>query len=1293
MLAYNMDDLKKYNKRSVRDIVLANILSKKDIITNATLESLITKHEKIVANKKSSKAMMIRLNNKVNEYKAPFIPKVTQINQPQTIKPILLSANKLKQIKKEEQKMIDVGRAKLKNFLKDSHQVVSFFVTVYLPKNPAYKGSNSFHYDGLDWTPLSKNTHGDLRSFFLEKEAINFSNLYNSLKKINYIIESEALMKHEYYHYAYGNSDGFRSIIRDFVGFDNLDSFVYQEAYCPNDEFLLKIDGLSVKPINKTPTNYVDDKAYDDASNMFLSNAYIKVNTNTDIYTSDYVKKNFKSRSCWLSLLLDVYKKPFDKYYTSTKLTYESIHAIIGDCPMQAYNNGYSFKQVVKFFKKYKLNLYMFDIAFNLVAKHVEEKPNNNIRPTTMYVIFHNGHIYHVNDNLNSLSKKLSSHIDKPVVYEPSDKYYLSHQNELENDTQIIDNYDDLVKIIENKKITGTIHLIYQNSCFDLWFDLLKKMKYEASIKMRDRKIDFSGLSLKNINDKNIIIKSYSEKGMQVNKEFGDSKMFHTYIEKQNNFCNKLLNKNYISKYSPQVQSLLKDCGIGGLMGYFEDIYEKTDVIEIDYNKFYTSLLRDIENIPVINSFDNFINYDGHEIKDYSLYYVEKKNCDIAYPINHFSLCYGMNIKDMLDELHIIAFLEPSKLKTNISGILIKEVFDDETLTETMKKNIVNHCIGRFHKSYNKNTFSCASNNIEEANKVKQTHGGHIIPLEDAGIYLNYVEMKTEITDGFKLLSHMIYDIAHKRLFNLKKKVESYDLRVVKCNTDCLWIAKDSEKFDLFYNDNKDLFDVSAIGKLKIEEKIALGGKCLAVKRFIDVYQPVAKQYKKEVIVKDEWDREEMKHILDNNKNLVIKADIAGAGKTNAFVHYCKENKISALFICPWNSLCFNLKSKGNDALTLDKVVGLRFDGANFKQTKEVDIEEYEMVVFDEIFLYDTYKLQCIKEFMHKHSGIRFYATGDEHQNKPIETLNVVNSKVYYNNIISSMFENSITLHQNKRCKTKEDQEKMKMITDAVRNSNSKLEAIEVLKKYFKCIYDKKDIVTQKNVCALNKTCEWVNSLIHKPFEGEVFYEGLDIICRKTLVTKAMKLTVNNTYEIVNVEDGIYWITDGDDLYYIGKDILEKHFRLSYARTCHSYQGMSEDDAICIFDINHFMVDIDWIYTAITRSTCIDNIYIYLGKTPYQETLCDLKSQIRKMIDGHYTQDYKKDRLRSHMNLNYVNVNWTMKQLFSNKCSDCHKHFDVSEPECFSIDRIDNNLGHFIFNCRVICRRCNVSKK
>jgi superfamily II DNA or RNA helicase len=131
--------------------------------------------------------------------------------------------------------------------------------------------------------------------------------------------------------------------------------------------------------------------------------------------------------------------------------------------------------------------------------------------------------------------------------------------------------------------------------------------------------------------------------------------------------------------------------------------------------------------------------------------------------------------------------------------------------------------------------------------------------------------------------------------------------------------------------------------------------------------------------------------VIDKNNKLIIKADIAGAGKTSSFINYIKSYNKNALFICPWNSLCFNLKSKGLDAMTLDKVIGLRFNGHDFKEGKGLDINDYD-------------KLEYIKDLMDKHSHIKFYATCDENQNKPIETLNINNCKAYYNNIISSMF-------------------------------------------------------------------------------------------------------------------------------------------------------------------------------------------------------------------------------------------------------------------------------------------------
>ena len=1364
MFSYNMEsDLKNYNKSSVRDIVYHNLFQKQKLMTKSTFTTFQKRFTKIMKEKDGSKAFLIKLNKDLDNYKPSTegykkedgVFKKAEI--PTQIKS--LTSNKLKEIKKEEQKMIEQGRSKLKNFLHDNHKTVSFSCAVFIPFDPKvdkYKGNNAIFSNGIHWKPLSRSDIGDLKSYYLSYETVKAEFLYKQIKSYG----NEIIKTLDYNEYN-GKDGNFRGLITEFTSFSDLDEFINFQSV--SDAFLLKIFDLSVQKMKNTETNYFSDEAFDDIANTFLSNKYTSCDTTKNIYSSSYVNKTYKPTSCWLSLLLEVYRVPFQKHYKKFELSYQYIHDIIGDGALKKEGNGYSFKQVKKFFEKYNLKLSMYDNHNNLVEQYIPNKENRDIRPNSLSVVFHNNHIYLLNNELSSLSHKKKAGL---IIKEPSDKFYLAEKKELENDTRIINSYSDLEKIINDKKITGTVHLIYQKSCFDLWYDLLTKMKYEANIRMRDSRLDFSGLTLRNINDKNIIIQSYYEDGVVVDKVFEDSKMFHNYIEKKNNVLNKLLNKNYISKYSRQVQNMLKDCGIGGLIGNFDYIDEDTDCIEIDYNKYYTSILRDIKKIPVINGFDNFKDYDKHEIKDYNLYYVQKKDDKIEYPINHYSLCYGFNIKDITNNIHIIAYLEPSKLKTNIAEDLINEIYEDSTLETKMKKDIFNHCIGMFHKSYNKNTYANICTNREEALKYKHDYGGYIIPMktDEITFYLNYIYVQKEITDGFKLISHMIYDTAHKKLFDLKKKVEDHGLKVLRCNTDCLYIEK-SEKFDSFYNENLDIFDPAEVGKLKVSmkkisaesvtvirkekyertnkriidlknkfiekgfnvlkctdellhieksdnfdefynenlnlfEKLLIKdvtrsrGSLLEIKKYNNVYYPMPKLITNEIIMKDERDIDEMKVILDSYQDVIIKADIAGAGKSHAFKAYFKNNNKKVLFICPWNTLCFKLKREGFDSETLDKVLGLIYNGDDFKQGKNFNVEEYESIVFEEIFLYDTFKLQKIKEFMEKHRKIRFYANGDENQNKPIETLSISNKKDYYNNIVSSMFPRFITFHDNKRCKDIEDAKKMKDITNKIRNAKTKKEAVDVLLNNFKIIYKKEDIKTEKNVCALNNTANWVNALIHKPLGGEVYYQGLDLICKKTYKAKNIKIVVNNTYTITDINSDIYEISDdGIETMYFSKEMLDNYFRLSYAQTCHSLQGDSVDIPITIFDINHFMVDNDWIYTAITRTTELNNINIYMGDS-FNDEEKKLKNQIKYMIEGHKESDSNKNRMLKNNKYKYVSVDWTMNQLKTVKrCSMCFKSFDVSNFECFSIDRIDNNIGHYEFNCQIICRRCNVGKK
>jgi hypothetical protein len=213
-----------------------------------------------------------------------------------------------------------------------------------------------------------------------------------------------------------------------------------------------------------------------------------------------------------------------------------------------------------------------------------------------------------------------------------------------------------------------------------------------------------------------------------------------------------------------------------------------------------------------------------------------------------------------------------------------------------------------------------------------------------------------------------------------------------------------------------------------------------------------------------------------------------------------------------------------------------------------------------------------------------------------------------------------------------------------------------------------------------------LNGLLHK--EEKQYYVGLELICKKTLKNGCC---TNGTYQIIDIDDNIFTLMDLEESYIVEKETIKAYFDMPYARTCHSYQGLSENEALTIFDLDHYMTDNDWVYTAITRTTDLNNIYIYDGKYPYKKDSRDLKIKIQERIQGHlkYDIDTGKEILGK-----YITLDWVLNKLKNNKiCKYCHKHFDTSNIESFSIDRKDNNIGHIEMNCQLICRRCNNAKK
>ena len=82
---------------------------------------------------------------------------------------------------------------------------------------------------------------------------------------------------------------------------------------------------------------------------------------------------------------------------------------------------------------------------------------------------------------------------------------------------------------------------------------------------------------------------------------------------------------------------------------------------------------------------------------------------------------------------------------------------------------------------------------------------------------------------------------------------------------------------------------------------------------------------------------------------------------------------------------------------------------------------------------------------------------------------------------------------------------------------------------------------------------------------------------------------------------------------------------MPYANTCDSVQGLSIDNKITIFDCNTPYVDRYFIWTALTRSTDLNNVQIY--KHSKEEVMSLKRSWVRlyfnQKIQGYKQQDKK----------------------------------------------------------------------
>ena len=144
---------------------------------------------------------------------------------------------------------------------------------------------------------------------------------------------------------------------------------------------------------------------------------------------------------------------------------------------------------------------------------------------------------------MKRLQQKIDVYLERDIIHVPSSSYKIVKKEDEDIKVKIIEDFDDLKKMLDDDSISGDVKCFFLNesSCFSLWRELYVQMKYEASFKMFNDKLDFSMLRISNINGKNIQVYTYEEDGVFFQKDFGSEERFSNYLIKKKFVLDQLL--------------------------------------------------------------------------------------------------------------------------------------------------------------------------------------------------------------------------------------------------------------------------------------------------------------------------------------------------------------------------------------------------------------------------------------------------------------------------------------------------------------------------------------------------------------------------------------------------------------------------------------------------------------------------------------------------------------------------------------------------------------------------------
>ena len=777
----------------------------------------------------------------------------------------------------------------------------------------------------------------------------------------------------------------------------------------------------------------------------------------------------------------------------------------------------------------------------------------------------------------------------------------------------------------------------------------------------------------------------------------------------------------------------------------------------IDFCKQYASCLvqsSDKYGLPVVSIFEQFQQYKGAPVKANLLYIVKILKHHPVYNKRH-TLMFGFELIEVLKWSEIIPVQIVQVLNliwVPVKGIstFIKELFDPKNPMDDMfKKAIPNKAIGMCGKRENKIKDVQLFKNKDDAIMHLQKHGGHLTELgPHSGVYALHKHQKMDLTNGFRPIREMVLSTARLNMMQLyvDLMVKAEGCIITGLKTDAIFFQPPPDFID--FRDVPCIKDLltNKLGGARLEfEKVPPAKEVYMVEKSAPLPRVINfdNTYcvpKRPTSVKNEFSLKSVHECLGDKSFLSC---LGGHGKSHAAITYqimSWANKEAILVVTPFNSIAHNVcKKYGVPTCTFHAFIGEGHDGAH---VKPFNLEGIKGIVFDEILLLSHAQLTKLymwseevdktyevcdgpdpKQFPNEEGHYEIYngewvrkyevlATGDPMQLEAID--DVINNarKIEY---VKQLFPNVFTLNYNWRLKTDADRKRMAQLEKSLFALKSKKEIAGWVKKNFRNdklltnLDDVKKLGIKRAVSYFNSSGYALNlamhSLVKDPKKGKrqlfndlTYYMSNKLVCRKRVLIGPITLHANYEFEISGFEDATKSMKIKDVLtkeeHLVSYALIVSNFSLPYCNTVHSSQGASIDEKYVIADWGSFAVTIQWLYTAISRGTSLDDIYFLLEDlSGLSDTY--LERTVKKMVKGYINQDRRRNRMTT-VCPDFVDEAWIMEQY--KRCGCCkgcglHMTFETNAENKVTVNRLDNTLAHVKGNCELMCKACNVRAK